>query len=199
MPETQNPLFQYNYKKISENASVNAKKIIEACYHLEAAKGLLELARKSFADENIDFLINCNHLFLLKAGLKSRLKEILTIEYNGKMKDGLKAIFDRHITVNSDKEINLSYTMRKNLKKTELAICASHDLLALDKAREECAGLIYDTIKLTIKDIKVMPSLKKVMDTQGTPINNEVLRRLNLQATNANNFLSSVPTRSRRL
>lgn len=195
----QNPLFQHKYAKVNPDAEINKNKIIEGCYQPEAAWGLMRLAENYFAQESVEFIINCNHLFLQKAGMTSRLKEMITIKYNGNIKDGMKAIFERHITVGSVKEINISGFMRRKLKKSEYVICASHELLALDKCRYECAGLLFDSIKETVKNIKLNPGLRKVMEADGTPVDEEVLRRLNLQATNVNDFLSSLPTRGRRM
>lgn len=196
---TNNPLFRYNYKEIDEDTIIvdRADQIIEACYDLECAKALHEITKIEYSDDSIEFITDTNHLFLTKAGMSSRLKSIVKIDTNGGLAKGISALFERYISNNGSRQVNLSSGNRRKLTKMQHVITASHDVKALIRARDVCGGLAAVAIQNFVKSRKVMPKLKEVLESDSTPTNAEVLRRLNQQDTNVSDFLANVGTRSR--
>ena len=204
MPETpnmtRNPLFRHKYLRVDKNVEIvnQGNKIVEACYDLDVALEILRIAKMGFADESVEFIIAANHLFLTKAGVRSRLDVAVTIDCDSGLTNAIKALFDTYISDKGERELNLFGPKRRRLMKFAHVICSSQDLKALVETRFECGGLAAVAVDEYVEKNTVMPKLKKALEATGTPTDDEVMRRLNRQSTNVSDFLSSVDTRSRR-
>ena len=197
---TKNKLFGKGYSTTQQDTKWSGQKIVEMCYHPEAATDITSLAKREYCEENAEFVINCNHLFLKKAGMSSRLDKLITLKSSDDYKKSLEELYSRFILQGSEREINLSFYMRRKLKMGQSAICASHELLAINGAREECGKLLIAAMRNGIEKGKTLlpPKFKEILETPGTPIDDQVMAQLNLQQTNINDFLDSVQTRGRR-
>lgn len=196
---TKNPLFGSNLQQISSDSKTSYISIVELCYHPDTARDVLDVTKKEWSDEGAEFIIACNHVFLQKAGMSSKLGTRLPFDNKGNIGTGLKEIFSRYLADNAPREVNISYKMSKDLKKTQPAICASHEVQALVPARDECAKLVGRIVQRLVVDgnVKASPQFKRIIEAGVSPTDQEVMTKLNAQANNIANFLSSAPTRGR--
>ena len=172
----------FSKKKPAEKMKVafQNKGIIEACYHPDTAKELMFVTTAFFANENVAYVIACNHLLLRRAGLASKLQDLAGFSQGG-LQNQMDQAFTKYISDNSDATINLSYANRRNLVTGWTAIRAGTNVRALIVGRWELVGLLSsDTLNHVAKKYRLTKKLATMLNTSKSPTDDDVMWRLNL-------------------
>ena len=175
-------------KKQPQFQTVSFRKngIIEACYHPQTAAELVSLCAQIRAEENIKYVIACNHFLLRASCLVSQLAPVIGLRH-GTMRQQIDQVFDEYIDGNNAAGIELSYHQRLDLINKRDNITDMINIRALLPSRNALVNNIKNDAlndATTKKGAMLSEKLVSTLTRDEEATDGDVMRRLNLLHAN---------------
>lgn len=165
---------------------INCKSLgfVEACYDYDLARELTKLAKRNFWDESVGFVAAVNHLMLRRAKIGTSLHRIAGLEtgrHGGHttLNDHMQQTFDRFVSNDGEKTVNVAYKTRKLLSDRWSSILSGQAVAALMDARNEIAGMcVKDSLSRFIGSVPISKKLATTLQMEVSPTDAKVMERL---------------------
>ena len=179
-------VFAKRQKPQFEDLEFQNNGIIEACYHRDTAAELVNLCAQIREEENIKFVIACNHFLLRASCLVSRLAPVIGLR-QGTIQQQIDQIFDEYIDNNSLVGIDLSFHQRLDLLNKRVAITDMVNIRAFVPSRNSLVNSIKNDAlndAVTKKGAMLSEKLISTLASDEQATDGDVMWRLNLLHAN---------------